>query len=348
MKLSLLTLTSTFLLLLTTACGTSSSDTDVSADSYTDGLSDVATEDGASIDSATPDVEKDIPPIDWDAVFTKTPWDDDGKRRVVILHTNDLHSHLNGTGPLLDHTPEIINDDETRGGFARVGTILERVRRDLRPGASSITLDGGDFTSGTAFSALSRSVGVELRLLDALGYAATTLGNHEMDWTPSGTAAILENGLDDDSHIQVLASNLKFTDDSADDDLENLMDSKLHRSRVVELDNGLKVGIFGLIGEGAFKLSPKATPVEIESPSDAAQAMVDQLRNVDGVDLVVAVSHGGVSEGSVKGEDESIAAKVNGIDVIISGHTPPSCSNQPPSTEQSSFRRVPTPVTSAC
>ena len=42
-----------------------------------------------------------------------------GKKTFIILHANDLHSAFLGLGPATDYTPFRLNDDETRGGYAR-------------------------------------------------------------------------------------------------------------------------------------------------------------------------------------------------------------------------------------
>ena len=63
---------------------------------------------------------------DWDKFFDKRDWSDDGKRRVVILHTNDLHSFVSGLGPLADYSPDAENEDGTIGGFARIASLIDR------------------------------------------------------------------------------------------------------------------------------------------------------------------------------------------------------------------------------
>ena len=274
-------------------------------------------------DTTTPDTADTPPiPVDWDAFFAPTAWVDDGKTRVVILHTNDLHSHLGGLGPQADFTPGSIGDDATIGGFARIAAMIERVRRDVRPGADMLALDAGDFTFGSAFSYLSRTEGIELKILAAMGYAGATLGNHEIDWTPNGAAAVVSAGLPQDASMKVLASNLVFPDGDAEAaDLAALMGKQVQPYRVVTLTNGVKVGLFGLLGTGAIKLSPHAAPVTVRDPNEAAAEVVNVLRTTEMVDLVVCLSHMGVAENDVTGEDEKLAAAVTGIDVIVSGHT---------------------------
>jgi 5'-nucleotidase len=233
-----------------------------------------------------------------------------------------MHSFVNGTGPQADYSPTSLGDDDTLGGFARLAALIARERQDPRPGAAVITVDAGDFTFGTAFAYLSRSHGLELRLMEAMGYDGTTLGNHEMDWSPEGTAQMVTAGIDAESHLRILASNLVFPDgDSTADDLAALMGDRILPYRVITLDNGVKVGLFGLLGTQALQLAPHAAPVTVRDPAKAAQQMIDALRGNEGVDLVVGLSHGGVGEGSTRGEDEQVAQKVTGLDVLVTGHS---------------------------
>lgn len=284
---------------------------------------DEGAEDTPLVDTSDPGVadEGQTPP-DWDTFFDPRDWTDDGKRRVVILHTNDLHSFINGLGPAADYTPAVSDLDGTIGGFARLASLIARERNDPRPGASVLTVDAGDFTFGTAFAYLARTVGLELKLMEAMGYDGTTLGNHEMDWSPAGTAQVVNAGLGDDASLKVLASNLVFADeDPADDDLADLMGSKILPYHVLTLPNGIKVGLFGLLGTNALTLAPHAAPVTVRTPATAAQEMVNTLRDVEGVDLVVGLSHGGVGEDGKPGEDEQVASKVTGLDVLVTGHS---------------------------
>jgi 5'-nucleotidase len=57
----------------------------------------------------------------------------DGKKTFTILHTNDLHSNLIGMAPASDYSPFTLNDDTTRGGFARLATLIAN-RKAARAG----------------------------------------------------------------------------------------------------------------------------------------------------------------------------------------------------------------------
>ena len=101
-----------------------------------------------------------------------------GKKTFTILHTNDLHSNLIGMAPASDYTPLTLNDDNTRGGFARLATKIGERKAATEGLGPVLVLDAGDFSMGTAFAAATRETGAELRLLALLGCDATTLIGH--------------------------------------------------------------------------------------------------------------------------------------------------------------------------
>src|SRR6478672_9717540 len=105
----------------------------------------------------------------------------DGKKTFTILHTNDIHSNLIGMAPASDYSPFTLNDDKTRGGFARLATLIAK-RKEARAAQGPVLfLDAGDYSMGTAFAAAIRETGGELQLLSMMGCDATTFGNHDFD-----------------------------------------------------------------------------------------------------------------------------------------------------------------------
>jgi 5'-nucleotidase / UDP-sugar diphosphatase len=309
---------SVLLIGLASACGggddTEPAD-DVQDASSTDTTGDASADTGADV--TTPDTTT---VVDWDAFFDPRGWTDDGKRRVVLLHTNDLHTHLNGLGPLADFTPDEPDGDTTVGGLARVASLIERERRDPRPGAGVLAVDAGDFSFGSAFAALSLAEGLELQLLDAMGFAATTLGNHEMDWSPPLTAAVVKAGVPEGEGLKIVASNLIIPDDPSTEALKAEIGKRILPWMVIPLDNGVKVGLFGVLGEQAHKLAPHSAPITVRPLAEAADEAVEALK-AEGADVIVCLSHSGVTKGVVKGEDEQLAKAVPEIDVIVGGHT---------------------------
>jgi 5'-nucleotidase/UDP-sugar diphosphatase len=243
-------------------------------------------------------------------------------QKLVILHTNDLHSHLMGFGPEQDYTPLSTGNDATVGGAARLAAAITSARsRAEKAKAASLLLDAGDFMMGTLFELLGTTAAPELTFMQMMGYDAITLGNHEFDWTPAGLAGILAAAKAQGVTLPIVASNTQFSDaDDRDDDLAALAAAGVIRPKLVRTVGGLKVGIFGLLGADAAQVTPMAAPVTFEAIGTAAARMVTELREKDGVDLVVALSHSGIYS-SGQGEDRELAKAVPGIDVIVSGHT---------------------------
>jgi 5'-nucleotidase len=228
-----------------------------------------------------------------------------------------------GVAPERDYTPATPNDDATRGGIARLATAIGMARAGADAANTPVLLlDAGDFMMGTLFELLATIEAPELRLMQALGYDATTLGNHELDWTPAGLAAILEAAHAKGVRLPILSSNISFSSsDPGDDALEALVrEQSVLRPKLVKTVGGIKVGLFGLLGANAVQVTPQVSPLAFEAIEAAAARMVTELRETDQVDVVIALSHSGIDREG-RGEDAALAAAVPGIDVIVSGHT---------------------------
>lgn len=251
-----------------------------------------------------------------DAVLAGPP------QRVLILHTNDIHSHLRGWAPEADYTPASPGDDQTVGGMARLATAIGAARAAASSaGTPTLLLDAGDFMMGTLFELLATHASPELALMHALGYDATTIGNHELDWTPHGLAGILQAAVTNNAAFPILSSNMNFSaNDPGDDDLQALAQAGVIQPKMVKTVGTLKVGFFGLIGADAVQVTPQAAPLTFDPIAVAAARMVKELRETDKVDLVIALSHSGIDHNG-QGEDAVLAANVPGIDIIVSGHT---------------------------
>jgi len=240
-------------------------------------------------------------------------------KRLTLLHTNDLHSHLLGAAPNLAYSPATLNDDTTRGGFARIASVIRDVRQNSPHPV--LVVDAGDFMMGSLFHLLSREHAYELRLLSMMGYDALTLGNHEFDLKPAGLARILNSAERYGRLPAVVAANLVFSPGAEDDALEELYSAgRINPYRVLER-GGLRIGIFGLMGKDAAEVAPFADPVTFSDPLESARKWVRKLREDEKVDLVICLSHGGLNPDPDRSEDEILAREVDGIDVIVSGHT---------------------------
>jgi 5'-nucleotidase len=250
----------------------------------------------------------------------------DGKKTFTILHTNDLHSNLIGMGPASDYTPFTLNDDSTRGGFARLATLIAKrreARKDLGP---VLVLDAGDYSMGTAFGAAIRETGGELQLLSLMGYDATTFGNHDFDLGPDGLARALGVAANAGRIPAVVASNTDFSkDDATLSDLQRLAKAGVIRRHTVVERGGIRFGIFGLMGKESIFYTSGAGAITFPDAIETAKEIVAVLREAEKVDVVLCLSHGGLEQNKdgtfTDGEDVRLAKAVPGIDVVIGGHT---------------------------
>ena len=242
------------------------------------------------------------------------------EKTLTIIHSNDLHSHFLGASPNIDYTPFITGDDKTIGGLARIATVIKTVKQNRKNPV--LVLDAGDFLMGSLFHMLSREHSFELRLLSMMGYDAVTLGNHEFDLKPDGLARILRTAHRLRQIPPLVLSNAVFSQESKkDDSLEKIFASGIVKPYLMLERAGLRIGIFGLMGKNAAEVAPFASPVTFEDPITVAQRMVKILRETEKVDMVICLSHSGLWENKKRSEDEILAREVNGIDIIISGHT---------------------------
>ena len=222
-----------------------------------------------------------------------------GKKAFTILHTNDLHSNLIGLGPALDYTsfpPSDLNDDKTRGGFARLATLIAKRKEARNDQGPVLVLDAGDYSMGTAFAAATRETGSELQLLSRMGCDATTFGNHDFDLGPEGTAQSIAVAVKAGQVPAVVASNTNFsTGDATLTGLQRLAREGIIRRTLVIERGGIRFGIFGVLGKEAQFYTDGAGAVRFADPIETATEMVKLLRETEKVDVIIALSHSGRS-----------------------------------------------------
>ena len=239
-------------------------------------------------------------------------------RSVTILFTHDLHSHL---------LPSATGDGGEFGGYARLMTVINQ-QREQYPDA--ILVDGGDFSMGSLFQTAFTTSAIELRMMGAMGYDATTFGNHEFDYLPKGLAAMLTVAADCGEPVPTIldANYLPPTEgeEGYDEDAQLVWDALDHygvREYTILERGGVYYVLFGLTGYDSDDCAPNSGMI-LEAPAEAAQRIVDQATaecvERYGVEpLVVCLSHSGTEDG--KGEDYELAQRVKGIHLIVSGHT---------------------------
>jgi 5'-nucleotidase/UDP-sugar diphosphatase len=196
---------------------------------------------------------------------------------LTILHTNDIHSKLNGFGPESEYSPMTQNDDKTVGGFARLATLFKQAKAKSPEG--TLILDAGDFLMGSLFHAAEEETGFQVNLMHKIGYDFITLGNHEFEFGPKTLANILSAADAKGGFPQIVTSNLVFSRKSPeDDDLQDFYTKGEIKPFVVINKNGLKIGIFGLMGFDAASVAPASKPVSFSNPLKEAAKMAKYLK----------------------------------------------------------------------
>lgn len=204
---------------------------------------------------------------------------------LTIMHTNDVHGH---------HDPNRDGD----GGAARQATVVDRIRAE---GGNTLLLDGGDRFTGTLYHV--QYLGQDsVQIMNAIGYDAMTLGNHEFDNGDEVLAAFVD-GL----NFPVVTANVDF---SGSEDLADMINP------YVVLDvGGDQVGIIGLVTPESDILSSPGPELVFDHDLIAVtQAAVDELTAM-GVNKIILVTHIGYNA------DVEVAQGVSGVDVVVGGHT---------------------------
>ena len=226
----------------------------------------------------------------------------DSETKIVILHTNDVHGRFK-------------TSEETIG----LDTI-KSAKKFFSSKSPTILVDAGDAIQGTPFCLLNGDQDDNARmkkladLMNSAGYDIQVLGNHEFD---HGTSNVLEYVKNLNS--QVLGANIKKISDS------NLFLSDENKkgngeNYIMEI-GGKKIGFFGITTEETTRTTPPQNLTDIKFDDEIATSseQVQKLKK-KGADLIVGVTHLGVGN-STKHTSREIAQKVQGIDVIIDGHS---------------------------
>ena len=245
---------------------------------------------------------------------------------LTILFTHDTHDHF---------LPASDGNSGEYGGYTRLATLLEEQREIAanssygENGLPVVTLDAGDFSMGSLFQTIYTTDAPELRALGAMGYDVTTLGNHEFDYRQQGLADMLHAAKDSGDLLPaIVQANYTSPKDPAGsaaltEAFENYPVTDyviLERPGYSGIwnENALRIAVFGVMGVDSDECAPMSGMV-FEPIADAARRVVAEIQEKEHPDYIICLSHSGTEDG--KGEDYELAKAVDGIDVIISGHT---------------------------
>ena len=221
------------------------------------------------------------------------------KKQLVILHTNDTHSTIL---PLKSTFEDSIMAG--KGGVVRRTNLINEERRKT---PDLLLFDSGDFSQGSPFYTMFKG-DVEVGVMNAMGYDATTLGNHEFD-----------NGLD---NLARLARMAKFPMVCSNYDFTGSVLEGLIKPWIILERNGVKIGVFGLTPKLEGRVMENAiNGVRYIDPIKATQQTADYLRNVEKCDLIICLSHTGWDLWPKYIDDNHVFAATRNVDLILGGHS---------------------------
>lgn len=213
--------------------------------------------------------------------------------KLVVIHTNDTHGH------------DVAVEGES------IGTAgVAQLKKDFEAaGATVLLLSAGDFSQGTTLVSLDKGASA-IDFMNAAGYDAAALGNHEFDYKMDALKANVEK-----ADFPILAANIVDTETK-----EPIFGDRLTFDTAIG-----KVGVFGL---DTPETMTKAHPDNVKGLTfyqgdelvACAQAQVDALK-ADGCTYIIAVGHLGVDAESEPNRSTDIFAKVTGVDLVVDGHS---------------------------
>lgn len=218
--------------------------------------------------------------------------------RITILHTNDVHSHIDPFGPNEGR-------NANRGGIARRAVLVNQIRNQNK---NTLLLDAGDIFQGTPYFNYYGGE-LEFKLMSMLKYDAVTIGNHDFD-----------NGIDG---LYKQLPHAKFDFLSANYDFTNtILDTHVKPFKIFTKE-GIKIGVFGLgielnglVDKKMYKETKYLDPIEIATETT-------RVLKSKGCDIVICLSHLGYhyKKNPDKVSDLILAKSTSNIDLIIGGHT---------------------------
>ena len=223
---------------------------------------------------------------------------------VTILYTNDIHTYI----------------DNNVGEGNETGLTYSKVAGYKNSLDGALLVDAGDAIQGTAYGSMDEGATIT-KLMNAAGYDAATLGNHEFDYDMDGCLAAI-----DAAEFPYISCNFYHEKNGVPG--ENVLDSY-----VVLETNGVKVAFVGITTPESFT---KSTPAYFQDDAgnyiygiaggedgsdlyDAVQTAIDAASAE--ADYVIALGHLGVDLSSRPWTSEEVIANTTGLDAFIDGHS---------------------------
>ena len=217
-----------------------------------------------------------------------------------VIHINDLHSRIESINRFDSNcNAESEAEGKCFGGVARVKTMFDQIREKLA-GENVIFVDAGDQFQGSLMYTTYKGA-VEAEMMEAIGFDAMAVGNHEFDDGPEKLAEFI-----DAMSFPVISGNLDLS-------ASNLLNGKVMNHVVLEV-GGEKIGLVSALATDTVETSSPGPNVVFQDEIESLAADVAALE-ADGVTKIIALNHVGLAK------DLEIAAAVEGLDAVIGGHS---------------------------
>lgn len=211
--------------------------------------------------------------------------------QLIILHTNDTHSHLE----------PFVTSEGIRGGCIERAAFVDSVR--AAEGADRVLLlHAGDFSQGTSYFTELKGE-LEPRIINAMGYDVVTLGNHEFD----NDIEQLEHRLRQFKSTKVVCANIDFS---------AFPIGEIVKPYAIVEKNGLKIGVIGLLTDvsGSISKNVSARMQQLDNV-EVVNKWAAVLRQDELCDLVILLSHIGYEE------DQKLVPQTHNLDLVVGGHS---------------------------
>lgn len=217
---------------------------------------------------------------------------------IVIFYTNDIHTYIDSSSTIT---------------YSKLATLKASY-------SNALLLDAGDHIQGTAYGSMDKGKTI-IDLMNAVGYDAATLGNHEFDYGMAGCLQAIEW-----ANYPYLSCNFYHEADG------KVGDTVLDAYRIFEV-GGMKIAVIGITTPETLTSS---TPAYFQDESgnyiygiasgadgsalySAVQSAIDEASSK--ADLVIALGHLGIDASSDPWRSEDVIANTTGLDAFIDGHS---------------------------
>jgi 5'-nucleotidase len=219
--------------------------------------------------------------------------------KLTILHTNDTHSRM-------DPFPMDGGRNQGLGGVVGRAELIKKIRQEEE---HVLLLDAGDIFQGTPYFNIYKGE-PEIKAMAAMNYDACTIGNHDFDAGMENLAKQLSAH----ANFPMLVSNYDFSGTAMENKTAPYKIFKKGKIKIGVLGVGIEMR--GLVPDNLYGAAKYLDPVQ------TANEVADKLKNDEGCDMIICLSHlGNKYTGSNKVSDEVLAKETKYIDLIIGGHT---------------------------